>query len=99
MSLTVAPMFLDPEGIGRISRWDDERPGSQPEWAIICEKFKNLIPPGETRSWLADLSKKVIRLPDAMQRQQVDDDIIQRLAGWIDEVAGGLAEARPRPWR
>jgi len=37
-----APMFLDPEGIGRVSRWDDERPGSQPEWAIICEKFKKI---------------------------------------------------------
>jgi len=94
-----APMFLDPEGIGRVSRWDDERPGSQPEWAIICEKFKDLIPPGETRSWLAGLSKKVVRLPDTMQRQHVDDDIIQRLAGWIDEVAAGLAEARPRTWR
>jgi len=94
-----APMFLDPEGIGRVSRWDDERPGSQPEWAVICEKFKDLMPPGETRTWLADLSKKVTRLPDEMQRQHVDDDIIQRLTGWIDEVAAGLAEARPRTWR
>lgn len=94
-----APMFLDPEGIGRVCRWDDERPGSQPEWALICEKFKNLIPPGETRGWLAGLSRKVIRLPEAMQRQKVDDDIIQRLAGWIEEVAAGLAEARPRAWR
>jgi serine/threonine-protein kinase HipA len=94
-----APMFLDPEGIGRVSRWDDERPGSQPEWAIICEKFKDLMPPVETRSWLADLSKEVTRLPDAMQRQNVDDDIIQRLTGWIDEVAAGLEEARPRIWK
>ncbi len=94
-----APMFLDPEGIGRASRWDDERPGSQPEWAIICEKFKKFIPPEETRSWLADLSEKVTSLPDAMQRQHVDDDIIQRLSRWIDEVAAGLAEARPRTWR
>jgi len=94
-----APMFLDPEGIGRVSRWDDERPGSQPEWAIICEKFKDLMPPGETRSWLADLSKEVTRLPDTMQRQHVDDDIIQRLTGWIGEVAAGLAEARPQTWR
>jgi len=94
-----APMFLDPEGIGRVSRWDDERPGSQPEWGIICEKFENLMPPGETRNWLADLSKDVLRLPDVMEREHVDDDIIQRLAGWIDEVAAGLAEARPRIWR
>jgi len=93
-----APMFLDPEGIGRVSRWEDERPGSQPEWGIICEKFENLIPPGETRSWLAGLSKEVLRLPDVMEREHVDDDIIQRLVGWINEVAAGLAEARPRTW-
>lgn len=91
-----APMFLDPEDIGRVSRWDDERPGSQPEWAVICEKFKDLMPPIETRTWLADLSKEVRRLPDTMEHRHVDDDIIQRLADWIDEVSAGLAEARPR---
>ena len=90
-----APMFLDPEGIGRVSRWADERPGSQPQWAIICEKFKHVMPPVETRNWLADLSKAVHRLPKTMQRHRVDDDIIQRLTDWIDEVAEGLAEARP----
>jgi serine/threonine-protein kinase HipA len=90
-----APMFLDPEGIGRVSRWEDERPGSQPEWAMICEKFKDIMPPVETRNWLAELSRTVRRLPETMQRHHVDDDIIQRLTGWIDEVAEGLAEARP----
>ena len=94
-----APMFLDPEGIGRVSRWDDERPGRQPEWGIICEKFENFMPPVETGNWLADLSKEVLRLPDIMERQHVDEDIIQRLVGWIGEVAGGLVEARPRTWR
>ena len=94
-----APMFLDPEGIGRVGRWDDERPGSQPEWGIICEKFENFMPPGETRHWLAGLSKKVLRLPDVMEHEHVDDDIVQRLAGWINEVAAGLAEVRPRTWR
>jgi hypothetical protein len=34
-----APMFFDPEGINRVSRWEDEHPGSQPEWAAICEKL------------------------------------------------------------
>ena len=94
-----APMFLDPEGIGRMSRWEDERPGSQPEWGIICEKFEDLMSPGETRNWLADLSTEVLRLPDVMEREHVDDDIIQRLADWLDEVAAGLADARPRTWR
>ncbi|MCG6880304.1 MAG: HipA domain-containing protein [Deltaproteobacteria bacterium] len=94
-----APMFLDPEGIGRVSRWEDERPGSQPKWGIICEKFETLMQSDETRNWLADLSEEVLRLPDIMEREHVDDDITQRLASWIDEVAAGLAEARPRTWR
>ncbi|CAB1056357.1 hypothetical protein D1BOALGB6SA_1093 [Olavius sp. associated proteobacterium Delta 1] len=93
-----APMFLDPEGIGRVSRWQDERPGSQPEWAVICEKLKNFMDPAETRIWLADLGEDVKRLPGTMQDCHVDDDIIQRLSGWIDEVAAGLVETRPRTW-
>jgi len=73
-----APMFLDPVGIGRVSRWEDERPGNQPE--------------------LADLGEDVKQLPETMQDCHVDDDIIQRLAGWIDEVAAGLVKTRPRTW-
>ncbi len=91
-----APMFLDPEGIGRVSRWEDEQPGSQPEWAVICEKLKNFVDPMETRNWLAGLGEDVKRLPGTMQDCHVDDVIIQRLTGWIDEVAAGLAAAQPR---
>jgi serine/threonine-protein kinase HipA len=94
-----ASMFLDPEGIGRVSRWEDEQPGSQPDWAVICEKLKNLMPPAENRAWLADLGEGVKKLPETMQDCHVDDDIIQRLTGWIDEVAAGLVETRPRLWR
>ena len=91
-------MFLDPEGIGRVSRWEDERPGNQPEWAVICEKFKNLMASIETRTWLADLGESVKRLPEIMQECHVDDEIIRRLTGWIGEVATGLVETRPRTW-
>jgi len=90
-----APMFLDPEGIGRVSRWEDERPGNQPEWAVICEKFKNLMAPIETRTWLADLGESVKRLPEIMLECHVDDEIIQRLTGWIGEVTTGLVKTRP----
>jgi len=93
-----APMFLDPEGIGRVSRWENERPGNQPEWAVICENLKDFLAPIETRTWLADLGEDVKRLPEIMQDSQVDDDIIQRLTGWIDEVAAGLVGTQPRTW-
>ena len=91
-----APMFLDPEGIGRVSRWEDEQPGNQPEWGVICEKLKDFVNPIETRIWLANLGEDVKRLPETMQACQVDDVIIQRLTGWIREVALGLAETRPK---
>ena len=91
-----APMFIDPEGIGRVSRWEDEQPGNQPEWAAICEKLKNVVNPIETRTWLAGLGEDVKRLPETMQDCHVDDVIIQRLTGWIDEVAAGLFETQPK---
>ena len=28
----------------------------------------------------------------------IEDEIIQRLSGWINEVAAGLVEIRPRAW-
>jgi serine/threonine-protein kinase HipA len=91
-----APMFLDPEGIGRVSRWIDEQPGSQPEWAVICEKLGNYLPPIETREWIAGMGESVKQLPETMRNCKVDDDIIDRLANWIDEVAAGLTAARPK---
>jgi len=91
-----APMFLDPEGIGRVSRWVDENPGNQPEWAAICEKLENYLAPIENREWIAGMGERVKQLPDTMRTCKVDDDIIGRLANWIDEVAAGLTAARPK---
>lgn len=90
-----APMFLDPEGINRVSRWDDERPGSQPEWATICEKLSYSLDPLGTRMWLTSLGEKFKALPDIMRDCNVDDEIIERLARWIDDVVRGLESAKP----
>jgi serine/threonine-protein kinase HipA len=42
-----APMFLDPEGINRVCRWEDERPGEQPDWGAVCEKRSDVLDPIE----------------------------------------------------
>jgi serine/threonine-protein kinase HipA len=89
-----APMFLDPEGINRVTRWEDEHPGSQPEWARICEKLSDSLDPLETRAWMVSLSNNVKGLPDIMRACQVDDEIIERLANWINDVAQGLENAK-----
>jgi hypothetical protein len=54
------------------------------------------VNPFETRTWLAGLGEDIKRLPEIMQDCQVDDAIIQRLTGWIDEVAAGLIETQPK---
>lgn len=87
-----APMFLDPEGIGRASRWEDERPGAQPQWEKICEKLAYILNPEETRTWLLRQVDVVKRLPETMRKCHVDDDIIKRLSGRIKDVSRGLAE-------
>ena len=88
-------MFLDPEGIARQTRREDERPGEQPEWGAVCEKLRDHSDPADTRRWLADIGDSVEKLPEIMLRHRVDDDIISRPAGWIREVASGLKAARP----
>jgi serine/threonine-protein kinase HipA len=90
-----APMFLDPEGIGRVSRWKDERPGDQPRWGNICETLDYVLDPDETRAWLYSQADMVKRLPEIMKECHVDDDIIQRLSVRIENVAMGLMETRP----
>lgn len=89
-----APMFLDPEGIGRVSRWDDEQPGGQPKWGTICEKLQKILDPAETRAWLVGLIDRIAKLPEIMRDCKVDDDIIQKLGKRIDDVAKGLKEAK-----
>jgi len=88
-----APMFLDPEGIGRVSRWEDEAPGRQPDWRAVVAKFEDMLPPGDAMPWLAGLGAKVRQLPATMRDCRVDEDIIERLSRWIEEVAAGLIDA------
>ena len=87
-----APMFLDPEGIGRVSRWEDESPGAQPQWKKICEKLAYVLNPEETGTWLLRQVDMIKKLPETMRECHVDDDIIQRLSGRIKDVSSSLAE-------
>jgi hypothetical protein len=43
---------------------------------------------------MVSLSDNVKGLPDIMRACQVDDEIIERLANWINDVAQGLENAK-----
>ena len=92
-----APMFLDPEGIPRSSRWEQEKVTGTPEWGLIAEA---LNAPGistlEFRKWFAGQATEVEGLPDLMESCGVEPDIIEKLNRRINNLARTLREAEAK---
>ncbi|PNU19137.1 phosphatidylinositol kinase [Geothermobacter hydrogeniphilus] len=90
-----APMFLDPEGIPRASRW----PGSlepetgRPAWRLVAEALSAHVDPGNVRSALRDLTGLVVQLPEVMRDCGVEKPLIERLFPRIRDIAGDLEAA------
>jgi serine/threonine-protein kinase HipA len=93
-----APMFLDPEGIPRSSRWDGEieTVSGRPDWGKVAESLVPLFDPTELRARLARDADTVARLPETMQECGVEDPVIERVARRCSEVAEDLRAAAPR---
>lgn len=71
-----APMYLDPEGIARVCRWEgDAETAGTPEWARVLERFQNYLPDGKTALRL--FGKMIERLPEILRQAHVDDEIIE----------------------
>ncbi len=88
-----APMFLDPEGIPRAPRWEEETPMSMPDWGAVAE---NICCSGlnaeEIRSVLRLDAAKVKMLPENMEKHGVDQIIIDRLTKRITDLALSLED-------
>jgi len=91
-----APVFLDPEGIPRSSRWDgDLEPViGRPCWGKIIESLSDVIAPDEARDVLARDAGAVVRLPDTMRGCGVEDGVIERVAQRCAEIAADLGELK-----
>jgi len=88
-----APMFLDPAGISRVTRWDAEPPGEQPDWKVVADNLGDYLDPKELRAWFRGLAVRVGDLPETMLQCGVSPEIVDRLKGWIAAVATGLERA------
>lgn len=81
-----APMYLDPELIPRALRW--YRPDTRVELTDWAEVLAALPVPVHERATLAvelgRFAEQIERLPDVMQAQGVDHDIIEFLVPFID---------------
>lgn len=81
-----APMYLDPEGIPRVCRWDgDAEQAGNPAWKAVAERFPDYRDRLETE--LRRFGKAIERLSNIMRECDVDDDIIEHRARAIDAHA------------
>ena len=92
-----APMFLDPEGIPRASRWDGDlepEPG-RPDWGRVAEALARHFKEGTRKVYasLAEMAVSVPMLPEVMRRCGVEDLVIERLDDRIRQVGEDLAAA------
>jgi len=81
-----APMYLDPEGIARVCRWEGstEQAGN-PVWGAVLSRLREYLPEGEGH--LRQFGLEIERLPETMRQAGVDDDITENRARSIQQHA------------
>lgn len=85
----LAPMYLDPEGIARVCRWDgDAERAGIPEWSQVLARYGDHL--DDPRRQLREFGRRISRLADTMKDAGIDDDIIEGRAGSIDQHANQL---------
>jgi serine/threonine-protein kinase HipA len=91
-----APMFLDPEGIPRSSRWPGELESTigRPEWGKIAESLATIVDGQEMRTLLRRDAELVDSLPDTMKLCGVEDSVIEKLARRCAEIAADLRDVK-----
>ncbi|WP_288132148.1 HipA domain-containing protein [Microbulbifer sp.] len=71
-----APMYLDPEGIARVCRWEgDAETAGRPEWGKVLERYREQLPDGAAR--LRTFGTRLRQLPDIAHKAGVDGNIIE----------------------
>lgn len=89
-----APMILDPQGIARVARWENEEEQGRPHWRLVTEFLRSLgCEEGAVLDLWRELAQKVPQLTGAMQNYGVDAELIAQLQSRIDHVSLHLQEA------
>jgi serine/threonine-protein kinase HipA len=93
-----APMFLDPDGIPRASRWPEKLEPiiGRPDWGSIGMALAGFCKAIDLQEAFAADSDTVRRLPDTMKQCKVEDEVINGVARRCEEIADDLLEAGRR---
>lgn len=87
-----APMFLDPEGISRATRWEGmEITSGRPDWSAIAAALGEWVSPDDTVSFLKSHVVKVAVLPECMKKCGVEDEVIEGVVRRCGEIADDLS--------
>jgi hypothetical protein len=91
-----APMFLDPEGIPRSSRWEGELEPviGRPSWRLITRALAFVIDQEELSAALLKDAEAVATLPETMKECGVEDKIIDRVANRCAEISDDLLQMK-----
>ncbi|MES9856609.1 MAG: HipA domain-containing protein [Sedimenticola sp.] len=74
-----APMYLDPEGISRMCRWQgDAEIAGTPQWKNVLIRLSEFIDVTALRAELLSFGRQIEQLETFMREAGVDDDIIEQ---------------------
>lgn len=62
----LAPMVLDPEGVTRVTKWENERLGA-PNWPAVCATFRGHIDPDHLFGRLKAAAQEFRALPGLLK--------------------------------
>jgi serine/threonine-protein kinase HipA len=84
-----APMYLDPEGIARVCRWEgDAEQAGNPDWGAVINGLREYLP--DATGHLRQFGQAVERLPETMRQAGVDEEIIENRTRSIQSHARQL---------
>lgn len=82
-----APMFLDPQGIARVTRWKENESASLPDWLSIVQTFdKHGVNTEQLTKDLCVFADQVSELPILMKDSGVEKEIIETREKTISNV-------------
>jgi serine/threonine-protein kinase HipA len=90
-----APMYLDPEGIARVCRWNkNSESGGQPTWGKVAESLSPYVDVASLKQIMLTCSQKLNELPDLMRLLNVDDRVIETRIMGLTNLAQSFKELK-----
>ena len=90
-----APMYLDPEGIARVTRWHKSREhAGRPNWVSVVDFFQPWLNTASLMEQVVAIEPSLRILTHVMHAEKIDEDIIARCQYVIENTLEQLRQYR-----